>query len=140
MSDRTGGRPSRADDPGEVTCVHPADRRLADPTPGKTREQAIAVEGLWSGLVRTEPGVASGWHHHGDHDTSVYVVEGTVRIEFGPGGLEAREAGPGDFVHIPKGLVHREVNAGPTRSREIISRSGTGPVTINVDGPPAASS
>jgi uncharacterized RmlC-like cupin family protein len=119
----------------EVTSVHPADRRVADPTPGKVREQAIAVNGLWSGLVRTAPGVASGWHHHGEYDTSVYVVEGTVRVEFGPGGAQAADAGPGDFVHIPRRLVHREVNAGSTPSQEIVTRSGTGPLTVNVDGP-----
>jgi uncharacterized RmlC-like cupin family protein len=118
-----------------VTAVHPADRLFADPTPGKVREQAIAVHGLWSGLVRTEPGVASGWHHHGDHDTAVYVVEGTVRIEFGPDGARSVDAGPGDFIHIPQHVVHREVNAGTTPSQEIITRSGTGPLTINVDGP-----
>lgn len=122
-------------DPDQVTCVHPADRRLADPTPGKAREQAIDIDGLWSGMVRTEPGVASGWHHHGDHDTSVYVIDGNVRIEFGPGGAQALDAGPGDFVHIPKHVVHREINSGSTRSQEIITRSGTGPLTINVDGP-----
>ena len=119
----------------EVTSVHPADRQVADPTPGKTREQAIDVPGLWSGFVRSEPGAASGWHHHGDHDTAVYVIEGNVRIEFGPGGERSVEAGPGDFVHIPKHLVHREVNPGPAPSQEIITRSGTGPLTVNVDGP-----
>jgi uncharacterized RmlC-like cupin family protein len=119
----------------EVTCVHPGDRHVADPTPGKVREEAIATDGLWSGFVRTEPGVASGWHHHGDHDTSVYVIEGNVRIEFGSGGLQSSDAGPGDFVHIPKYVVHREVNPGATASREIVSRSGTGPLTINVEGP-----
>ena len=122
-------------DSNEVTSVHPADRRVADPTPGKVREEAIAVDGLWSGFVSTEPGVASGWHHHGDHDTSVYVIEGHVRIEFGPDGSLSASAGPGDFVHIPRHLVHREVNAGSTTSQEIITRSGSGPVTINVDGP-----
>ena len=119
----------------EVMSVHPEDREVADPTPGKVREQAIAVEGLWSGFVRTEPGVASGWHHHGDHDTSVYVIAGNVRIEFGPGGAESVDAGPGDFVRIPPRLVHREVNAGSTPSQEVITRSGTGPLTVNVDGP-----
>ena len=124
-------------DPVEVTCVHPADRHLADPTPGKAREEAIAVDGLWSGLVRSEPGVASGWHHHGDHDSSIFVIEGSVRIEFGPDGARSVEAGPGDFLHIPKHLVHREINAGSTPSREVITRSGTGPPTVNVDGPAA---
>jgi uncharacterized RmlC-like cupin family protein len=122
-------------EPDAVTGVHPEDRRLADPTPGKTREQAIDIDGLWSGFVRTEPGIASGWHHHGDHDTSVYVVEGTVRVEFGPGGTQALDAGPGDFVHIPRNLVHREVNVGFRPSQEVITRSGTGPLTVNVAGP-----
>ncbi len=122
-------------DSDEVTCVHPTDRQVADPTPGKTREQAIEVPGLWSGFVRSEPGAASGWHHHGDHDTAVYVIEGNVRIEFGPGGGRSVDARPGDFVHIPKHVVHREVNPGPAASQEIITRSGTGPLTVNVDGP-----
>ncbi|PFG38040.1 Cupin domain-containing protein [Georgenia soli] len=122
-------------DPGEVSCIHSAERRISDHTPGKVREQAIDVTGLWSGLVRNEPGITSGWHHHGDHDTSVYVIDGTVRIEYGPGGARAVDAGPGDFIHIPRHVVHREVNAGATSSQEVITRSGTGPLTVNVDGP-----
>lgn len=126
-------------DADEVIRIRPGDRVVSDPTPGKTREQAIATDGLWSGLVRTEAGVTSGWHHHGDHQTSIYVVEGTVRIEFGPGGAHAADAGPGDFILIPPHLVHREVNAGSTPSQEVVTRSGTGPVTVNVEGPaPAA--
>ncbi len=124
-------------DRDEVTGIPPSARTVADPTPGKTREQAIAVDGLWSGFVRTEPEVTSGWHHHGDHDTSVYVIQGDVRIEFGPGGTRSVEAGPGDFVRIPPRLVHREVNAGTVTSHEVITRSGTGPLTVNVDGPDA---
>ena len=120
-------------DAAVITCIHPDDRVVADPTPGKVREQAIAVNELWSGFVRTEPGVASGWHHHGEHDTSVYVIAGKVRIEFRNEGVQTVEAGPGDFVHIPRHLVHREVNPGPEPSQEIISRAGTGPVTINVE-------
>ena len=119
----------------QISGVRPADRQVADPTPGKVREQAIDVDGLWSGFVRTEPGVTSGWHHHGEHDSSVYVIEGTVRIEFGPDGAQTVDAGPGDFVHIPRHVVHRERNLGSTPSQEVITRSGTGPLTVNVDGP-----
>jgi uncharacterized RmlC-like cupin family protein len=124
-------------DPGNVTCVRPGERRVADPTPGKVREEAIVVDGLWSGLVRSEPGVQSGWHHHGENDTSVYVIEGTVRIEFGAGGRQAVDAGPGDFLHIPKHVVHRECNPGSAPAQEVVTRTGIGPLTINVDGPAA---
>jgi uncharacterized RmlC-like cupin family protein len=125
-------------EPAEVSSVHAGERVVADPTPGKVREQAIAVPGLWSGLVRTEPGEASGWHHHGEYDTSVYVIEGSVRVEFGPGGARAVEGGPGDFVHIPPHVVHRELNTGSTASQEVVTRAGTGVPTVNVDGPEPA--
>jgi hypothetical protein len=38
------------------------------------RRQAFAKPGLWAGLTTTEPGLVSGWHHHGGHDTIVYVI------------------------------------------------------------------
>ena len=38
-----------------VHHIRPGERVEADPTPGMTRERAIEVEGLWAGLVRTEP-------------------------------------------------------------------------------------
>ena len=114
----------------------PADRlREADPTPGMRRQLAFEAPGLWAGLVRTEPGGASGWHHHGDHETSLYVVEGSMRLEFGAGGAERLDAGPGSFLHVPAHTVHRESNPGETTSTAIIARAGTGVPTVNVDGP-----
>ena len=107
----------------------------ADPTPGMLRERAIDVEGMWAGLVRTAPGATSGWHHHGDHDTSIYVTRGTLRLESGPGGTEIVRAVAGDFVHVPKGAVHREGNDSGEESHLIVVRAGVGPPTINVEGP-----
>lgn len=107
----------------------------ADPTPGMHRRRAFDVPGLWSGLVDTDPGSTSGWHHHGDHETSLYVVSGAMRLEFGPGGRSVVDAGPGDFIHVPAGVVHRESNPTDGPGRAIIARAGTGAPTINVDGP-----
>lgn len=120
---------------GPVRRIGANDRVVGDPTPGMVREQAIALDALWSGFVSTEPGMVSGWHHHGDHDTSVYILEGAMRMEFGPGGTAVVDAGPGDFVHVPKGVVHREGNPGETTTLAVVTRAGHGPVTINVDGP-----
>jgi uncharacterized RmlC-like cupin family protein len=66
-------------------------------TPGMRREEALSRPGLWSGVVHTEPGMTSGWHHHGDHDTIAYVVSGRFRADFGPGGRDTVDAQPGDF-------------------------------------------
>ena len=50
-------------------------------TAGVLREEAILVGDLWSGRALTEPGIASDWHHHGEHDTIAYVVRGALRVE-----------------------------------------------------------
>jgi uncharacterized RmlC-like cupin family protein len=118
-----------------VTRIGPDDRRVGDPTPNMVREEAIGVEGMWAGFVRTAPHMTSGWHHHGDHDTAVYVIDGALRMEYGTDGREVLDAGPGDFVHVPKHTIHRESNPLDRESHAIVVRSGDGPPTLNVDGP-----
>jgi uncharacterized RmlC-like cupin family protein len=118
-----------------VRGVRAHERTESDPTPGMIREQALATEGMWSGLVRTAPGMVSGWHHHGDHETSIYVVAGAMRIEWGPGGREAVDLEADDFCLIPPGTIHRESNLGAEENRLIVTRAGTGPPTTNVDRP-----
>jgi uncharacterized RmlC-like cupin family protein len=109
----------------------------ADPTPGMRRRRAFDAPGLWSGLVHTDPGSTSGWHHHGEHETSIYIVSGAMRLEFGPGGRSVVDAGLGDFVHVPAGVVHRESNPTNGPATAIIARAGAGAPTVNVDGPDA---
>ena len=121
-----------------VSRTPPEERVEADPTPGVVREQAIAVPGLWAGLATTEAGMTSGWHHHGDYETSIYIVSGRLRMESGPGGGDVVDAVTGDFVHVPRGAVHRESNPGDTPSRIVVVRAGEGPPTVNVDGPAPA--
>jgi uncharacterized RmlC-like cupin family protein len=122
-----------------VRVVRAGEAVDADPTPGMQRRKAFTAPGLWAGVVHTEPGATSGWHHHGGHETSLYVVAGRLRLEFGPGGSEIVDAGPGDFIHVPAGAVHRESNPDDAPSTAVIARSGEGPPTVNVDGPDPAS-
>ena len=121
-----------------LRVVRPDDLEPADPTPGMARQVAFEAPGLWAGVVDTDPGAVSGWHHHGDHESSLYVIAGAMRLEFGPGGGSAVEAGAGDFVHVPARVVHRESNPGAVVSRTVIARAGTGVPTVNVDGPEAS--
>ena len=100
------------------------------------RRQAFAGPGLWAGLTSTEPGLVSGWHHHGGHDTIVYVLSGSLAIEFGEGGRRAVQADAGDFLVIPSGLVHRESTPGDEPSESVVIRAGgEGPPTIEVEAP-----
>ena len=104
-----------------------------NPTAGMTRRHAISADGLTSGTVTTKPGVVSGWHHHGTHETSIYILRGTLRMEFAGGAFDAHE---GDFIHMPAGAVHRESNPGTESNLAVFSRAGTGTVTVNVEAPP----
>jgi uncharacterized RmlC-like cupin family protein len=109
----------------------------ADPTPGMARRLGIETPGMWAGTVDTEPGAVSGWHHHGEHDTTLYIVSGEMRLESGAGGRDSVLAAPGDFLHVPAGAVHRESNPSDQPARAVIVRCGTGRPTVNVDGPAA---
>jgi uncharacterized RmlC-like cupin family protein len=118
-----------------VRIVPPDDLVDADPTPGMQRQRAFEAPGLWAGLVHTDPGATSGWHHHGEHETSLYVVAGVLRLDFGPGGTETVGAGAGTFIHVPPRTVHRESNPTDAVSTAVIARAGSGAPTINVEGP-----
>lgn len=117
-----------------VRVVRGADLVAADPTPGMHRERAFQVSTLWSGRVTTAPGAVSGWHHHDLNQTSLYVVSGTLRLEFG-GGDGHLDAHAGDFVHVPAYTVHRESNPTDEPSVAIIARAGGGIPTVNVELP-----
>jgi uncharacterized RmlC-like cupin family protein len=120
---------------GQIRVVTPGERTAGPFTPGMDRQQAVATENMWSGWVRTEAGMQSGWHHHGEYETTIYVLTGAMRMEFGPAGSTTVAAGPGDFVYVPKGVVHRESNPSSGPADLIVVRAGRGESTINVDGP-----
>jgi len=105
------------------------------PTPGVTRFEAFADDSVWVGRIENAPHQASDWHVHPGHDTYGHVTRGCFFVEFGPGGSERLEADPGDFVLIPKGVVHREGNAGAEANDGVIFRVGEGPLTVALDGP-----
>ncbi len=115
-----------------VETAGPGELGDAGGTPGIQRRVAFSSGDLWAGEALTEPLVASGWHHHGDHETIVYVLEGEVRIETAASQVDC---GPGTFIRIPAQTIHRESNPGDRAGRAVVVRSGSGPVVVNVDGP-----
>jgi mannose-6-phosphate isomerase-like protein (cupin superfamily) len=102
-----------------------------------TRLEAYAADDRWIGEVSSDPGVASGWHHHGAHETYFYVVAGATLIELGGG--RSFEVHAGEFAHIPAGTVHRESTLGAARLTAIVIRMGTGPQVFDADEPNAPS-
>jgi hypothetical protein len=68
----------------EILVVSPGDRKPGPSTPGMERQQAVATDSMWSGVVRTQAGMVSGWHHHGEYETTIYVLTGVLLMEFRP--------------------------------------------------------
>lgn len=119
----------------DVKLIQPEDRTEGAPTPGMVREQAIATDRMWAGVATTEPGMVSGWHHHGKYESTIYVLSGALRMEFGSDGAEVLEAGPGDFLYVAPGAVHREGNPSDGPAEIVVVRSGSGESVFNVDVP-----
>jgi uncharacterized RmlC-like cupin family protein len=117
-----------------VRVVGRSERTAGPVTPGMDRQQAFATDAAWAGFVRTEPEMTSAWHHHGEHETIIYVLGGSLSFEFGPGGSDEVVATPGDFVLVPRGLVHRESTPGAA-CEAVVVRAGRGESTVNVEGP-----
>jgi uncharacterized RmlC-like cupin family protein len=120
-----------------IRVVRAADFGIpASTTPGMDRREAIDEDGVWAGTLRTAEGVTTGWHTHPGRDTYMYVVSGSLVLEFGPAGGERVEAQAGDFVLIPRGVVHREgTTAGSNGVEAVLARIGEGEIVANVDGP-----
>jgi uncharacterized RmlC-like cupin family protein len=86
-------------------------------------------------MVKTKPKFTSGWHHHGEYDTYVYVIDGELKLEFGEDGKESCIAKTGEVTFIPKNTIHRESN--PSTDKQVLFgvRVGKGAPVFNVDGP-----
>lgn len=118
--------------------IRPSDRhQQTGQTAGMIREEAVHSEGMWAGFARTEAGRSSSWHHHGTHESVIYVLSGQVLLECGPGGTTKFHARAGDCIYVPAGEIHREGNDGLEESEIIVVRSGSGELVVNVAGPAA---
>lgn len=97
--------------------------------------ETIGSVGLYSSIVTTAPGAKTRIHHHGECETSIWILSGRARYTFGPTGLEtSMDAEAGDFVYIAAGEVHVEENASEAEPLVVvISRNCPGSVVHYLD-------
>ena len=109
-----------------------------DSTMGIVRERAFEADEVLFGQSRIAVGTLSGWHHHGTRHLYGYIVSGRLRFDFLETRIESIEVGPGDYFHIPVGLVHRDVNPDKTLEAVVVNiLLGKGPAVVNVPDPSA---
>jgi uncharacterized RmlC-like cupin family protein len=124
-----------------ATRITPAERSTSiGQNADMERSIAVAAEtvgsvGLYSSVVTTGPGGKTRIHHHGECETSIYIVAGQARYTWGSTGLEASmDAGVGDFVYIPAGEIHVEENASSTEPLVVVlTRNCPGSVVHYLD-------
>ena len=105
-------------------------------SPGIVRRKAFDGEGFQILRALVEPGVSSGWHHHGGHDVYGFLASGTARLEGGPGGRDVVAVAAGSFFHVPAHTVHRDINPSEGEPKDfVLVFIGSGPVAVNVEGP-----
>ncbi len=120
----------------DTRLIRPGQRRReTTQTPGMNREEAVRTDAMWAGIAITAGQTFSGWHHHGAYESVIYVLNGRVRLEYGPGGKKSLEAQPGDTLYVAPGEVHREGNPDTNTSEIFVVRGGSGEIVVNVDGP-----
>lgn len=111
-------------------------------TAGMTRYAGVAggtvgSRNLWMGYSTMAPGARSAAHHHGDLESGIYVIRGRAVFRFGERLEQSVEVGPGDFIYVPPGAIHQEINIGSEAAEMIVCRSGQENVVVNVDLPEA---
>jgi uncharacterized RmlC-like cupin family protein len=108
-------------------------------TAGMTRLEAISGKAagsakIWMGQTLVAPGASSGDHHHGEAETSIYVVSGHPAFVYAEGDREIRlETEPGDYIFVPPYVPHREENPGPDEAVVVIARSTQEAIVVNLE-------
>jgi uncharacterized RmlC-like cupin family protein len=118
-----------------IEVVHTSRMKKSDFTAGIIRDKAFETPNLMFARSRIKSGNVSDWHHHGKRETYAYVLSGRLHFDFVDGRRGSVDVGPGDFFHIPIGLVHRDIN--PDKQEAVIVNLflGGGPTTVNVPPP-----
>jgi uncharacterized RmlC-like cupin family protein len=110
-----------------ATRITPADR-LTTVGQHAGMERSIAISAplvgsvrLYSSIVSTAPGDQTRIHHHGECETSIYILSGRAHYTHGPTGIEFGFDGEaGDFIYIPAGEIHVESNASTTEPLVVV--------------------
>jgi uncharacterized RmlC-like cupin family protein len=95
--------------------------------------QTLPTSKLSAFISSVEPRAWTAAHHHGDQDTILYVLAGHAAYAWGDQLEHVAWAGAGDFVFIPAGVVHQEINPSPDQVTEwVVVRSGAQPTVVNL--------
>jgi uncharacterized RmlC-like cupin family protein len=130
----------------DVVRVIRGDALTANPGQNDAMERTIVIsrdtvgsQGIYTSIVTTSPGGRTEIHHHGECETSIFVLRGHARFYSGAALRDVIEASAGDFVYVPAFEVHVEENASDSDELVVLlSRNCDRSVNHYVEGAPPA--
>jgi len=112
-----GDLSSAVEDGGGIWCVRASDThrgwnniRYKTGLSGKN----VGAEKLSMNVATIPPGGVAFAHIHVDFDVMLYILQGTVRHEYGERLEKVLINGPGDFIYIEPGMPHEVFNVSDT--------------------------
>jgi uncharacterized RmlC-like cupin family protein len=94
----------------------------------------VGSRGIYTSIVTTAPGGRTEVHHHGDCETSIFILHGRARFYSGDDLRDIVDADEGDFIYVPAHEVHVEANASDTEPLVVLlSRNCDRPITLYVE-------
>src|SRR5438876_7787764 len=76
----------------------------------------VGTTKLSANIATIPPGGVAYAHIHVDFEVILYIIEGKVRHEFGPGLKQIVENEAGDFIYIKPGVPHEVFNVSDTET------------------------
>lgn len=77
-------------------------------------DKNVGTTRLSANIATIPPGGVAYAHIHVDFEVILYILEGRVRHEFGPGLRQTIENEAGDFIYIKPGVPHEVFNMSDT--------------------------
>jgi uncharacterized RmlC-like cupin family protein len=132
MPDQTGGALAP-----HVTRAGREDDRTGQ-SDGALRISGVSADNspatiMWMGKVSNEPGHRSVPHHHGEAETTGYLLKGHARIYFGEGYAEWVDMTAGDFVFVPPMMPHVEANMSTDEELVWVTARTPGNIVVNFE-------
>jgi uncharacterized RmlC-like cupin family protein len=87
----------------------------------------VPARQLSMNVATIPPGGVAGAHIHVDFEVMLYILQGRVRHEYGPGLKQVVENEAGDFIFIEPGVPHEVFNCSETEPVvAVVARSDAG--------------
>lgn len=84
----------------------------------------VPAKKLSMNVATIPPGGVAHAHIHVDFEVMLYILQGRVRHDYGPGLTRRIENGPGDFIYIEPGVPHEVYNLSDTEPvMAVVARS-----------------